>query len=362
MKGDDTMPTAKKLASGSWHCKVFSHFETIIDPDGSTKKKRIYKSFTCDDKSPKGKKKCEKMAADWSLEKKNTATLSITFGEAVDQYIGARESVLSPRTVMDYKCTRRNYVRELMPKRIDEITQEDVQKAINRECTHLSPKTVRNIHGLISAVMGAYRPEFVLRTSLPKKTKAKLYIPSEEEIQRLMASVADTEMELPVLLAAFGPMRRGEISGLHAEDISGTVVHVCRNMVLKGDGTWIEKAPKSDAGDRYIAYPDFVAEKWQGISKHIVKLNPNQITDRFQTVLQDAGLQHFRFHDLRHYSASIQHALGIPDAYVMQRGGWEDDKTLKAIYRHAMKDKIDGMSIIANEHFSELCNTKCNTK
>ena len=43
------MATAKKLPSGSWRCQVFSHFEEQIQPDGTVKKKRIYKSFTCDD-------------------------------------------------------------------------------------------------------------------------------------------------------------------------------------------------------------------------------------------------------------------------------------------------------------------------
>ena len=67
-------------------------------------------------------------------------------------------------------------------------------------------------------------------------------------------------------------------------------------------------------------------------------------------------------HTLRHYSASIQHALGIPDSYIMQRGGWGNDGTLKAVYRHALADKTKEMDDIANQHFNELCNTKYNTK
>lgn len=69
-----------------------------------------------------------------------------------------------------------------------------------------------------------------------------------------------------------------------------------------------------------------------------------------------------RFHDLRHYSASIQHALGIPDAYIMQRGGWQTDGVLKSVYPHAMSDRQEEMNTRTNAHFSELCNTKDNTK
>lgn len=41
------MATAKKLPSGSWRCQVFSHIEEIPLSDGTIKKKRVYKSFTC---------------------------------------------------------------------------------------------------------------------------------------------------------------------------------------------------------------------------------------------------------------------------------------------------------------------------
>lgn len=104
------------------------------------------------------------------------------------------------------------------------------------------------------------------------------------------------------------------------------------------------------------------SEKWKGKTGRIVNLTPNNITDRFQYCLNNAQLEHFRFHDLRHYSASIQHALGIPDSYIMQRGGWGNDGTLKAVYRHALADRAKEMNDIANKHFTMLCNTKYNTK
>ena len=169
-------------------------------------------------------------------------------------------------------------------------------------------------------------------------------------------------MELPILLAAFGPMRRGEICALDSRDVSGNIVHVCRNMVRNDQNSWVIKQPKSYAGNRYIDYPDFVAKKWEGVTGRIVPLNPANISDRFQIILKHAGVPHFRFHDLRHYSASIQHALGIPDAYIMQRGGWSSDGVLKGVYRHALSNKAAEMSDIANQYFSELCNTKCNTQ
>ncbi|MCD7882483.1 MAG: site-specific integrase [Lachnospiraceae bacterium] len=348
------MATAKKLPSGSWNCQVFSHIEEIVQPDGTIKKKRVYKSFTCDDPTTKGKRKCEKMAADWAAQKEDNKIDDITFGTALDRYIEARESVLSPRTIMDYKRIRKQEMQGLMDKKISQITQEDIQREVNLESARHAPKTVRNSHGLVTAVMGVYRPNFAIKTDLPKKRRPKIYVPSDEEIQRLIDTVKGTEMEMPVLLSAFGPMRRGEISALESKDITGNIVHVCRNMVMTESGEWITKTPKSYAGDRYIPYPDFVAEKWAGIDGRIVELTPNNITNKFKNCLHRAGLPHFRFHDLRHYSASIQHALGIPDAYIMERGGWGNDGVLKNVYRHTMEKKAAEMNQKANDYFTKL--------
>lgn len=348
------MATAKKLKSGSWRCLVYDY----TDKTG----KRHYKSFTSNDPTAKGKREAEHMAADYAYEKELKSHCTLTFGEALDKYIADRESVLSAATIREYKRTKRTDLSEFENIKIENITQEYIQEFINDKAKSKAPKTVRNIHGIISSVLSQYRPDIRLTTVLPKKVRPDLYIPSDEEIQCLISHVSGTEMELPILLAAFGPMRRGEISALTSDNISGNRVHVHKNMVLNDDRKWIIKQPKSYAGDRFIDYPDFVAEKWTGITGNITHLNPNMITSRFWHILKNANLPHFRFHDLRHYSASIQHALGIPDAYIMQRGGWQTDGVLKSVYRHTMSDRQGEMSNKANAHFSNLCNTICNTK
>ena len=356
------MATAKKLPSGSWRVRVYSHTEEILQPDGTMKEKKVYKSFTCDDPTPKGKRKCEAEAAAWAQDKEHKSrTDSLTFGQALHNYISSRENVLSPTTTRSYNSIKRLYIQSLMDIKIEDITQEDIQKAINIEALKLSPKTVRNIHGLISATLGVYRPSMALNTSLPKKKRVELYIPTDADVKKLINYVSGTEMELPVLLAAFGPMRRGEICALESTDIQGNTVHVCKNMVPTEDRRWVIKTPKSYSGDRFIEYPDFVAEKWKGKVGRIVTLKPDQITNRFIDCLERAGIEHFRFHDLRHYSASILHALGIPDVYIMQRGGWGNDGTLKSIYRHALSDKMKEANNTANRYFSELYDTKYDT-
>ena len=358
------MPTAKKLPSGSWRCLVYSHTEEIMQPDGTMKKKRIYESFTSDVPGPKGKRLAEQAAAEFAANKENlNKTGNMTFGQALDRYIESRQNLLSVRTISGYKRIRQKDIQALMDIPLRKITQEIIQDIVNEDSTKHSPKTVRDNHGLISAVLKQYRPDLPLHTVLPKKVRPNIYVPTDDDIQILMHHVKDTEMELPILLAVFGPMRRGEISALRVENTNNNIVHVCENMVLNENKEWIVKSPKSYSGDRYIEYPDYVSEKWKDcISGRIVKLNPDAITCRFSRLLKRAGLKHFRFHDLRHYSASVQHALGIPDAYIMQRGGWGNDGVLKDVYRHVLQDRQKEMNEKANSYFEELCNTTYNTK
>ena len=165
-------------------------------------------------------------------------------------------------------------------------------------------------------------------------------------------------MEIPVLLAAFGPMRRGEICALDSDHIKGNIVHVEYSIALNENNEWVKKRPKSYAGDRYIAFPDFVIDKLSDKKGSITDLNPAMISNRFKRILQRHNIPDFRFHDLRHYSASLLHAMDVPDQYIMQRGGWGSDTVLKQVYRHVLEEETKKQNDRINERFSELYDTK----
>ena len=356
LKRGNIMPIAKKLPSGSWRCQVFSHYESIVQPDGSIKKKRIYESFTSNDPSKAGKREAEAMAAVFAehKEQRSISKSRMTFAEALNSYIEERSSVLSPATIRKYKSSQRNRFALLNDMKLKDINQDVVQNYINAIALTLSPKTVRDLNGLVTAVMNRFAPETILKVTLPKKVRPDLYIPSEDDIKRLLSSVKNTNMEVPVMLAAFGTMRRGEISALTKADVSGNVIHVSKTMVLDEKNKWIVKAPKSYAGDRFVVLPQFVIDSFMALPGNGVGMTPNKISSRFEHILKGAGLEHFRFHDLRHYSASIQHALGIPDAYIMQTGGWGNDRVLKEVYRHTLSETREKMSNIAVSYFETM--------
>lgn len=335
------MATARVLPSGSWRVRMFVGIENG---------KKVYKSFTAPTK-----KEAELMATQYMMEKdkENKKKTENLFCDELSKYITTKETVLSPSTIKGYKNIERmiksNYA-EFYNMKICDIEQEHVQRVISDLAKTKSPKTVRNYHGLISAVLGS---NLHLNTTMPQKIQPELYIPSDNEIKALVTAVKDTELEIPVLLGAFCMMRRGEICGLSMNDIKGTTIHVHHSLVLGPDKEWHLKAPKTTTSDRYIEAPQFVIDRIKEVG-HITNLNPHSITIMFQRVLEKNNIPHFRFHDLRHYSASIRHALGIPDAYIMADGGWCSDNVLKAVYRHAMSDRKKEMSDKANNHFESL--------
>ena len=332
------MAKAKKRGN-RWRCLVY------IGKDINGK--RLYKSFTAD-----SRKEAELLALNYEIEAKDAT--AITFKVALQAYIDMKKAVLSPSTIRGYIQLQNNYYSLIDDVKLQDIDNVMVQRIVNLYAPKLSPKTIYNIHGLISAVLKEYRPDFKLHTTLPQKIKPTLYIPSDEEIQYLIHNMQDEDLLNAVLLAAFCTLRRSEICALTSDDIDGNTICINKARVINENKELITKTTKTVESTRYIEAPDFVIERFKDKEGYLVPLHPNHITHRFERTLKRLGLKHFKFHALRHYSASIMHAMGIPDIYIQQRGGWSSDKVLKQIYTHALDSEKQKANQKINAHFEKL--------
>ena len=343
------MAKAKKLPSGSWRCQVFAGYEIV---DG--KKKAIRKSFTCSDPSRKGKKECERMAAEWALDHEDKGD-NITVYDAVRKYIDTKEKALSPSTVRGYENYLKKRIAPIRYEMLPELTQTKVQMWVNEMSADCSEKYIKNVLGLFDSAV-TYCGGRTFDVVIPSSAKPQLHTPCDAEVQLLIDHIRKRpELLAAVLLAAFGSMRRGEICALTASDFSGNRVHVSKSMVRDKDDFWVIKpVPKTDESNRTVILPDFVLDQISVPARgRVVKLRPEQITSRFYRAVRSCGCEiPFRFHDLRHYYVSIAHALGVPDAYIMQMGGWKTDNVMKRVYRDTLPDVMKAEQDKMSSHFA----------
>ena len=115
----------------------------------------------------------------------------------------------------------------------------------------------------------------------------------------------------------------------------------------------IIKAPKSGAGCRTIRIPtavqDILMKSFKGHSEPIIGLTPDAITRRWERISAKLGVPG-RFHDLRHYSVSVQVALGVPEYYIMRFHGQSTPGLYRRVYTHMMQPAIDELDAALEQH------------
>lgn len=289
------------------------------------------------------------------LQKVQTKHESMDFQAAAEKYIGAKRNVLSPSTIRGYNTILRQLPESFCKKNIHDVTALDVQAEINRIAKTSSPKTVRNYHGFMSAVLGVFCPNLKLTTTLPQKVKKEPYIPSDEDIKKILERAKDSEYEIPIVLACYG-LRRSEICALKLDDIDGDIIHINKAMVPDENRKWVIKSTKTTSSTRDIIIPMEIADKIR-TRGYIYKGYPNSISNYLKRTERALGLPQFSIHKLRHYFASKMSALNIPEADIMRMGGWETDHVMKSVYRHSMMDrqeqaKRDAAEKLRNSLFS----------
>ena len=336
------MAKAKQLPSGQWRTLVYSHTEII---DG--KKKRIYESFTADTK-----KESEFLAAKFAMDKNSVTKANMTVEKAINTYIDTKSNILSPSTIRTYRLNAKNHLNGIKHISVDKLSSVMVQAEINElSGKGLSPKTIRNVYGLLVSALKEARPDLNIKCVLPQKIKPEITIPTTEELNKLISS-ADEEMALVIKIAAFMGLRRSEICAITEEDIDqiNKKLYISKAKVLGNNNQYVIKGTKTTSGKRILDIPDIIADEIRP-----VVLEPHQISDRFIDIVKKCGLK-CRFHDLRHYYASVMLLLGIPDKYAMERMGHATNNMLKTVYQHTFDSEQSGISSKLNDFFKSNSN------
>ncbi len=242
----------------------------------------------------------------------------------------------------------------------------------------LAAKTIKNIHMNILGSLGqAVKMDLIKKNpaehvELPKTQKYQAEVYTQEEVQVLLSSVIDTDMEVAIALLVGLGLRRGEVLALRWQDVDLDRGKVCikRNMVKVGKEI-IFKNPKTETSNREIELPSSLQRLLQAERKRYIAnklrlgtsfedndlvvcwdngecIKPDTLSQKFRRLTKDIGLKDIRLHDLRHTNATLMLEYGVNIKVAQQRLGHASISTTMDIYSHVTEkvekeaaDKLD---------------------
>ena len=252
----------------------------------------------------------------------------------------------------------------------------------------LSPKTVRELHVLISSVLDeAMRDGMIVsnpaeRARLPKIEKREADFLEPSEIAALLKAADDEppQSRMLIYLLAVSGGRRGEVLGLRWQNVNFMFgqIHIEQTVLYRKNlGIYID-SPKNQKSDRFLklppemvvllkeykvycdkfrqeigtAFPDtitmpngsgteqdfepdflFMQSKRLGYPMH-----PDTVNCILERVAAKAGLRHVHPHMLRHSAASTLIFSGLDVVSVAGYLGHTSPTTTEKIYSHALQE------------------------
>ena len=238
--------------------------------------KRVIKWIYTGYKEKGGKKKAE--AALYKIRCEYTKPTSaddlngdMLFEDYMLNWIEIAKAHMTPSTYYGYKNAIKKIINPFFhPKalKLSEVQARHLQQFYNYKLESVKPATVIYYHGILqTALQYAYKMDMVVQNVARKVDKPKLndYEPvflSAEEMEKLFEALKGDKLELPVMLAAFYGLRRGEVLGLKwdAIDFKRNTISIRRTVtrvVIDGKAVEIEnETPKSKSSIRTLPLID----------------------------------------------------------------------------------------------------------
>lgn len=265
---------------------------------------------------------------------------------------------LAASTKQGYKNYIENHINVYFKDfKIKNLKPIHIEEFYNYERKKYSEKTVLQIHRIFSrALKDAVKNSLISKNpcnlvDAPSPCEYEADIPTIETYFKIVDAAADTEHEIPVLLAGGCGLRREEVFGLTWNDIdfeNSTIT--IRQVVTTAEKHLDIKAPKTKKSARTISIDEdllAVLQKHKGVG-YVASINgdiihPGNYSHRFNSFLKKNNLPHIRFHDLRHYHATLLMEANIPLKQAQARLG-HSNVNMVMHYQH-VRPKGDAMVV-----------------
>ena len=252
-----------------------------------------------------------------------------------------------------------------------ELEARHLQMFYSEMLRKVKPNTVIHYHAIIhSALKYAMKTDMVpqnvaMKVDRPRKNSFQPTFLDAEQMQKLFEIVKGTRLELPVLVAAFYGLRRGEVLGLKWDAIDFnrgtlTIKRTVTEATIDGTMKIIEQdSAKTKSSLRTLplvgSFRDYFqkVKEAQELNKKVCgncynydydgyvfvneleeRMRPDYLTEYFPKYIAKHGVPKMRFHDLRHSCASLLLANGVPLKQIQEWLGHSDFSTTANIYAH----------------------------
>lgn len=266
---------------------------------------------------------------------------------------------VKPYTMDAYQRSCNNYIKPALGNmKLAALNAPQIQRFYNGLLTekNLSPKTVRNIHGVFHKALGQAVKLGMIRSNptvlcdLPKVRRKEIHPMEQGEIAAFLKAIEGSKYELLYQVTLFTGMRQGEVLGLTWDcvDFAHDAIYVNKQLqkTKKVGGTYTLVPTKNSRSRIITAAPSVMAllkkQKSQQAQMRLLagqdwknpwdlvftnnfggNLSHFTVYKTFKEIVRSIGLEQERFHDLRHSYAVVSIESG------------DDIKTVQANLGHA---------------------------
>ena len=271
-------------------------------------------------------------------------------------YQGSMELHIIPRI----GCIKLNKLtgRDIQKLYKDLMENGRLRKAQKSKQPGLSSTTVRGIHMMLhNALDRAVKERLILRNPtedciIPKVQKQEMKILHPEDMKAYLEA-AEKRGVLPMFyLELVSGIRKGELVALRWEDldVEHRTISVSKQALGGLGKELVVNRPKTENSIRRISIPQEAVDLLvQEHEKHPESpylfpspltggmYHPDSVVNLHKKILKDAGLEHIRFHDLRHTFATMALQNGVDVKTVSNMLGHYDAGFTLRTYTHATR-------------------------
>lgn len=260
---------------------------------------------------------------------------SMKMGEWLDIWLRDYTINIKPATHSAYEQHVRVHIKpELGETHLTEITPVMVQRLYNKLLNErkLSPKSVKNIHGVFHRAMEQAKRLGYLRVNpldaviLPRVEKTQVSTLADDNLAKFLNAIKGDPYELVLFVTVFTGMRQGEVLGLTWDCVdfyNHTILVNKQHNRVKGDKEFRFSSLKNEKIRVITAASDVMdalrkqkqkQEEWAKAAGCIWNnrdnlvfttqtgryINNTRLYRKFKEIAKEIGLEKLRFHDLRH--------------------------------------------------------------